>query len=154
MIEKIKYILDSNKFNLNKIFALLSEHGITFTQTIQKFKDIFSYNTTTEDIILIVSTNYIHKHEANNPDNPTPGSYIMCSILIPRPPYLLLTFSSTNQNCWLGTQCNKHDWGVNKKTKHHKTLLVYMKDNMYQKIDPIKNGMTIQLAQASNIKLT
>ena len=78
-IKKIKYILDLNKFSLNNIFARLNEHGITFAQTKEDSEDIFSCNTTTRDMILIVITNYIHKHKAHLSDNPMSSSYIMCS---------------------------------------------------------------------------
>ena len=85
-IEKIKNISNLNKFNLNNIFDFFEAYGVTFTWTNQDFEDIFSCNTTTRDMILIVSTNYVHKHEAHLPDNPTRGCYIMLIILIPKHP--------------------------------------------------------------------
>ena len=156
MIEKIKYILDLNKFNLNRIFVHLGEHGIIFTPTNQKFRDIFSCKIKTGNMILIISTNYIHQHEADNPNNPTLGSYVMCCILIPRPPHLLLTFSSTNQNCLLGIQYIKPGWGVNKTTTHTRKFSAYIKDNMYQKMDPIKksDGNTVGPSNQRNVNLT
>ena len=101
MIKNISNILDPDNFNLNKILTRLGEHNITFTQTNQTFEDICSCQTTTGDTILIVLTNGLHKHKIDNPDNPDKGIYVICRILIPQSPYVLLTFSSTNQNCWL-----------------------------------------------------
>ena len=75
MTENIRDILDLNKFNLNEIFDCLGEYNIIFTLTHQEFMDIFSCKTTTGDIILIVSTNGIHQHEAGNLENPELGYY-------------------------------------------------------------------------------
>ena len=86
-------------------------------------------------MILIVSTHGLHDHEADKVGNPKKGMNVMCSIIIPRPPHLVLTFSSTNQNCWLGKKCIQQDWGT--ENNKPKDFFTYMKDNMYQKMDPI-----------------
>ena len=87
-------------------------------------------------MILVVSTHGLHDHENGNVGNPQKGWYFMCSIIIARPPYLVLPFSSTNKNCWLGKMCIQKDWG--KKNKKPKNFLTYMSDSMYQKMDPIR----------------
>ena len=91
----IKHISNPNKFNFQEILDRLREHDITFTKTEQPFENIFSGQTTTDDMILVVSTHGLHDHEDGKVGNPDQGWYFMCSIVIPRPPYLTLLFSST-----------------------------------------------------------
>ena len=131
LIENIKNISNPNKFNFHAILDKLCEHDITFTETKQAFEDIFSGQTKTGDMILVVSSHYLHSHEEGKNRTPKKGMYFMCSIVSPRPPYLVLPFLSTNKNCWLGKMCTQKDWG--KKNNKPKDFLAYMNDSMYQK---------------------
>ena len=122
-IEQTKNITNLEKFNFNNIFKFLKGIGVNLVNTNQEFKDIISFDTLTEDMILIVSTNKVNKtHEGHLLDNPVRDKYAMLSILIPWSPYLLFLFSSTNHNLWLGTWIIKHDWGVVTDTDQWKTF--------------------------------
>ena len=112
-LKSIKNISNPNKFNFQRNLDRLKDHDITFTKSKQTFEDIFSGQTTTGDVILIVSKHRLHNHEDGIVGNPKKGLYVMCSIVIPRPPHLVLTFSSTNQNCWMGKSASNRT-GVQK----------------------------------------
>ena len=91
-------------------------------------------------MILIITTNEVNQtHEGQLVNNPPRNKYAMFSIIIPRKPHLLLPFNSTNTNLWLGTRIINRDWGTIKGTNIRKTCKKYMSDNMYQKMDPIKD---------------
>ena len=117
MIKEIKNILNPDKFAIEPILSKLREHNITFTEITeaeQSFEDIFSGRTKTGDMILVVSAHSLHDHEKDKDENPEKDWYFMCSIVIPRPPHLVLPFSSTNENCWLG-KCAPKRTGVRKR---------------------------------------
>ena len=129
LIETIKNISNPDKFNFPKILDKLREHDINFTETNETFENIFSGQTPTGDMILVVSTHCLHDHKEGKDGNPKKGVYFMFSIVIPRPPYLVLPFSSTNKNCWLSKKCIQQKWG--RENNKPKPFLTYTKDNMY-----------------------
>ena len=153
-LKSIKNILNPDKFNFQEILDRLRDHNITFTKTKQTFGDIFSGQTATGDMLLIVSSHGLNDHKDGNVGNPKKDVYVMCSIVIPQPPYLVLTFSSANRNCWLEKKCIQQDWGM--ENNKPKDFFAYMRDNMYQKMDPIKKmaGSPAKASVKRNAHLT
>ena len=124
----------SRRYNGQNVWNICRQQRLTLTLSKKPFRELLRCADLEPDPILIVAVANSHYKEKDTRNIPKHGIYYMLMLPFQDPPQIVLPFSYTNMNMYLGKILRNKDYGKSMKAKT--PFDDFIEKNVNQKLPP------------------